>query len=393
MKNIGVFFGSRTTEHDISVITAQLIISGLKGLNYNVTPIYINTSGEWLIDDIFSDIKTFTDPKKDSRHNPKYKKYYLDLEQSNGKMVFRKKGISGKDIEIDLAFPAFHGPYGEDGTMQGLFDMFDIPYVGCGVAASAIAMDKALTKQFFESNNIPTTKFVVFDKNEWEKDKKTVLEEVENKLKFPVFVKPVHLGSSIGISRVGKPNDLAEKIEVAAYYDEKILVEEGVENLMDATCCLIGNEEIITSEIQESVFSSELFDFEEKYLAGGGAQFGKGENGLIIPARLDKKATIEIKKIAEKVYKTLGCSGIARVDFLVDKKSGKYFANEINPLPGTLYHHLWKASGIELPELLEKLICFAEENHKKKKEIHRSFGSSVLSTLNSSKIGSKGIKV
>ncbi|MFA7243955.1 MAG: D-alanine--D-alanine ligase family protein [Patescibacteria group bacterium] len=392
MKTIGVFFGSRSTEHDVSIITGQLIISGLCGLGYDVVPVYITRDGEWMIDESLGKLASFTDPKVRIEEKTSFKQYLLDLQNSRGKMVFKKKGIVGKSITIDLAFPAFHGAYGEDGTIQGLFEMLDVPYVGCDVASSAISMDKALTKQLCEVNGIPTTKYGVFRKKDWDSNKKFIVDRIQ-KMKWPVFVKPVHLGSSIGIAKVKDEKDLENKIEVALYYDDKVLVEEGVDNLMDVTCCIIGNDDLTASELQESVFQAELFDFEEKYLKDGGAQLGKAESGLVIPARLDRGMTKKIQEMAKKVYTSVGCCGIARVDFLLDKKTNEVFANEINPLPGTVYHHLWEKSGVPLHDLLSKLIKFAEEKHAAKKDFTHTFKSALLSGLNSSKMGIKGGKL
>ncbi len=391
--NIGVFFGSRNTEHDISIITGQMVVSGLRGLSHNVIPIYITKKGYWMFGEELGRLNTFTDQSKKIENNEKLTQYVIDLEESHGKIVFRKKGLAGKKVVIDLAFPALHGSYGEDGTIQGLFEMLDIPYIGCGLAASALAMDKAFAKQICQANNIPTTKFVTFGKSDWQEDKGKIIASIKNDLKWPVFVKPVHLGSSIGIAKVKDPSgaDLENKIDVALYYDDKVLVEEAVLDLMDVTCCVIGNEKLQASELQESVFETDLFDFEEKYLKDGGSQLGKSESGLIIPARLDSSVTEKIKEVAKQVYRALGCTGIARVDFLYNKATKEYFANEINPLPGTLYHHLWKETGKELGQLLIELIEFAIERHKRISSLNHSFDSTVLSSLNSSKLGSKKI--
>lgn len=393
MKNIGVFFGSRNTEHDISVITASMIISGLRGIDLNPIPVYIDKDGKWLVGEELGSLRHFTDPDDKTLQNKKFAEYYLDLENSVGRILLRKKGLTGKTIEIELAFPALHGAYGEDGTIQGLFEMFDIPYVGCDVPSSAIAMDKAFTKQFYIANNFPTTKFVVFNKTDWENDSKTIVKQIQE-LHWPVFVKPVHGGSSIGISKIKDKlsKDLVNKIDVAFYYDDKVLVEEGVENLMDVTCCVIGNEEPTASKLQESVFSTDLFDFEEKYLKDGGGQLGNSEKAIQIPARLDDKTTLDIQEMSKHIYKSLGCKGIARIDYLYDKKAKELYANEINPLPGTLYHHLWKESGLGLPELLQKLINYAVENHTNKKKLSHTFKSSVLTSLNSEKLKSKKLK-
>jgi D-alanine-D-alanine ligase len=392
-KNIGVFFGSGSPEHDVSIITGELIIGGLKKLGYQVTPVYITKTGKWMLGEDLGDIKLFSDPSfaKASEGKPSYARYYLDMEESVGKMVFRKKGLIGKSIIVDLAFPALHGSYGEDGTIQGLFEMFGIPYVGCDVPSSAVSMDKALTKIMMRDAGIATTKFVHFLKSDWEKDKQTIISRVQKELTWPVFIKPVHLGSSIGIAKVkpGDDKDLEFRIEVALHYDNKVLVEEGVENVMDVTCCVIGNDVLTPSVLQESVFFSDLFDFNEKYLKEGGAQLGNAQSGLQIPARLDAVTTSAIQNTAKDVYRALGCSGIARVDFLVDKTSNKFFANEVNPLPGTLYHHLWKASGVELGQLLQKLITFAQEKYEQKRSVTFTFESNILKQLGSKKFGSK----
>lgn len=392
IKNIGVFFGSGSAEHDVSIITAQMIISGLKGLGYLVTPIYITKTGKWMLGEDLGNLKLFTDGSKKIEDDKKYFEYYLDLEESIGKMVFRRKGFMARSISVDLAFPALHGTFGEDGTIQGMFEMLGVPYVGCGVPASAISMDKAFTKIIVQNAGIPTTKFIWFTRDEWETNKQSVNQRISESVKYPVFVKPVHLGSSIGIGKASNEKELEQKIEVALFYDQKVLVEEAVENVMDVTCCVIGNHELRASELQESVFNSDLFGFEEKYLKDGGAQTGKAQNSLVIPARLPKETTNQIKETAKQVFKALGCSGIARVDFLVEKETGKFFANEVNPLPGTLYHHLWKASGLELPELLKELIKLAEENYEEKKKVNYTFESSILKNIGFGKLGEGNLK-
>ncbi len=390
--NIGVFFGSGSVEHDISIITAQLIIGGLKGLNYQVTPVYITKSGKWMLGEELGDLKMFADPAKKVEDQIAYQEYYLDMQETIGKMVFKKKGLMGKTITIDLAFPALHGTYGEDGSIQGLFEMFGIPYVGCGVPASAISMDKALTKIMMRDINIPTTKFEYFYKTDWEQDKANIINYKIRNLKFPLMAKPAHLGSSIGIGKAQNQKELEQKIEVALYYDSKVVVEEMVLGLMDVTCCVIGNESPLSSELQESLYALDLFSFEDKYLKDGGAQTGKSQRSVVIPARLSKEITSEIKNIAVKVYKLLECSGIARVDFLVERGTNKFYANEVNPLPGTLYHHLWQASGMELPELLQNLLTFAKEKYEQKKQVNYTFESSVLTNLGSSKFRSNKLE-
>jgi len=376
--NIGVFFGSRSPEHDVSIITAQFIIAGLKGLGHNVIPVYIGRNGLWYISDSLGDIKMFqTDHDLSHFHN-----YTLDLEESKGKMVLKKKGLFGKKIIIDLAFPALHGQNGEDGTIQGLFEMFNIPYVGCDVTSSAIAMDKALTKQFYLGNKIETAAFIAFTSYDWDKQGKEIMKQITNKLDFPIFVKPARLGSSIGITKVNNNEELMEAINVALHYDDKVVVEEGIKNLADLTCAVLGGNDPKASLIQESLFDADFFNYEEKYLNDGGSQLGKAKHNLVIPAQIDSEDAKKIEELSIKIYKLLGCWGTARIDYLYDRANRKIYANEINPLPGTLYHHLWKASGIDFSELLKELIDLALERHQEKGKLLSTFNSSILKKLN-----------
>ena len=387
MTTIGVFFGSRSPEHDVSILTGQLIISGLKKCGYNVIPVYIDKKGKWYSDPKLASMKFFTQNQVDL--DKKLEGFNIDFNKSTGKMV-KQSGFLKSNTVFDIAFPAFHGQNGEDGTFQGLCEILNVPYVGCDVTSSAITMDKVLTKMIYNANNIPTVDFVSLNLNEWRLDKKSVLQKIKS-LSLPVIIKPARLGSSIGISKAKNQKELEFGIEVALHYDEKVIVEKAVEDLMDVTCCLIGNDDPTPSLLQESVFSSGFFSYEDKYLKGGGAQTGKATQSIIIPARLDKKTTKEIQKAAKKAYKIIGCSGIARVDFLYDKKTKKWYANEINTLPGTLYHHLWKKTGIEFEDLLKKLISFAEEKYQKKKQITYTFNSNILTQASSNKLSLKGV--
>lgn len=391
MKTIGVFFGGKSPEHDISILTGQLIISGLRDLgHFNVVPIYISKDGRWFMGEGLGSIQVFQKQMYDMR---KFREYVLDLNASRGILIFRKKGIAHKKISIDVAFPAFHGRNGEDGTIQGLFEMFDIPYVGCDVVSSAIAMDKVLTKLLYQRHALPTVDFVFFEKTQWEKEKQAIMAGIMEKLRWPIFVKPARLGSSIGIAKTKNQKDLEFAIEVALHYDNKVLAENGVENLMDITCAVLGTTTLTPSLLQESVFNSGFFSYEDKYLKAGGVQLGKAENNIVIPARVDAATTQKIQAMAMEAFKILGCSGIARVDFLFDTVKKDIYINEVNTLPGTLYHHLWKKTGIELPELLSRLVDYAQEERKNKDGYISIFESNVLNQADwSQKLYFKGIE-
>ncbi len=387
--NIGVFFGSRSPEHDVSIITGQLIINGLKELNENVIPVYLDKEGKWYVGDELGDINFFK--QKDYKNNlEKFAGYNLVLSETK-KIVLRKNGrLSSKEYAIDMAFPAFHGQNGEDGTIQGLFELLNVPYVGCDVVSSAMTMDKVITKIFYQKFDIPTTNFVYFENNDWVNRKNEILDEIKEKLTNPLIIKPVRLGSSIGISKATNERDLEFNIEVALHYDNKVIVEECVEDLMDVTVAVLGNDSPIASLLQESVFESDFFSYQDKYLEDGGAQLGNAEKSIIIPARLDDETTMQIKDTAINIYKLLGCSGTARVDFLYSKSKKKFYANEINTLPGTLYHHLWKKSGIELKDLLTKLIDFGKDKYNKKEKLTYIFESEILNQANKDKMKLKG---
>lgn len=382
--NVAVLFGGRNTEHDVSIITGELIVKGLTDLGHTVFPVYVSKDGEWFLDEKLSDIDVFKDNNFDTK---KFKRVNVTFVKKEGKSVLKGDGLFAKEYLVDVYFPAFHGVNGEDGSIQGLFQMLGVPYVGCGVFSSSITIDKILTKLFYQRFNIPTTKFIHFTKSEWVNSSDKIIAEIEKNLTWPVFVKPSRLGSSIGISKVKEKTDLIHSIEVALHYDDRVLVEEGVDNLLDLTVCLIGNRDnTIVSEIQQSAFSKDFFSYEDKYLNEGGAQLGNAEKQIVIPAEIEDKVTEEIKSLAQEIYKLFECRGIARVDFLYDKTFNKVYANEINTLPGTIYHHLWKKSGIELGELLTKLLDYAQEEFRVNEKLTLTFNSDILKKANSNKL-------
>lgn len=388
METIGIFFGGKSPEHDISIITGQLVLAGLKELGYSTVPVYISKKGDWFSRVDLGSIDFFRKPRFEAELT-RNKICKLDLRASRGKIVLKKNNVFSREIVIDLVFPAFHGRNGEDGTIQGLFELMNVPYVGCGVVSSAVAMDKVLTKLLFQKFNIPTTDFLYYSNHEWQADKRGIVEEIEKKLAWPLFVKPARLGSSIGIQKVTTHQALEFALEAGFYYDSKVLIEKGVERVVDLTCAVLGNEAPRASLVQETDFEGELFDFSEKYLTGEGSQFGKAQRSIHIPARLDQTTTKQIQYYALTIFKMFECSGIARIDFLYDPQGKKIYSNEINTLPGTLYHHLWEKSGVTLQGLLTELIRFAQERHQQNQKFVTTFSSSVLTNTSSSKLSLK----
>lgn len=382
MKTIAVIFGGRSTEHDVSVVTALAsIIKPLElGKQYKVEAVYIAKDGSWYWDERLKDIKLYQSGEIEDfmRKAPK-----VHLLFDNGLTLVKSSQFAGRKMykKIDAVFPAMHGTYGEDGDLMGLLEMANVPYVGCGVAASAVAMDKILAKQVTGAAGIPSTP--------WKWFKSSLLPHTNVKktvegLKYPLFVKPAHLGSSIGISRVEKDSELANAIEVASHYDNKIIVEQGVENLIEVTLPIIGNDEPIPALLEQPLTKPEdFFDFETKYMQGGkkgkgGAKSSGSQGYSRIPADLPKDLYKKAQDTGLAVYRALGCSGIARIDLLIDSGTGKVYFNEVNPLPGGLYAHNWAKAGISNVDLVQKLVTYAEEAWQAKQNQATSFSTNYL---------------
>ena len=374
-KTIAVIFGGRSAEHDVSIITAHTpIIQSLLAMGqFNVVPVYIGKDGSWYSNKAMNEISFFkTDLKEKLK---KQKQVWLSFEK--GLKLISRSGLSQKSVNIDVVFPAMHGTFGEDGSLMGLLRMAGVPFVGCDIFASAVAMDKALTKQVISAEGIPVVPFVWFTKNDWSSRKEALKKDI-GKLKYPLFVKPVHLGSSIAITKVKNASQLENAIEVAFHYDDKALVEEGIQNLIEVTLPIIGNDELRLGGIERPLNKTEFFDFSDKYLSGGKKSGGVNNQYSEIPADINRKLAEQVEKYGKETYRVLGCSGIARIDFLINSVSGKVYVNEVNTLPGSLYCHNWKKMGVSNIELVTTLINLAEERFKEEQKLTRAFGSDIL---------------
>lgn len=384
MKTIAVIFGGRSAEHDISIVTALgRVIKPLQLTGkYKVEPVYIAKDGSWYWHESLSDITLFTNGKIEA---------FLEKSQPvqvlfNDGLTLVKPGSfkSGKSLKVDIVFPAMHGTYGEDGSLMGLLEMANVPYVGCGLDASVAAMDKVLAKQLAEARNIPVAKYVQVTKDEFETDQDSIAKNIEKSLNYPLFVKPAHLGSSIGINRVVSRDELINAIEVAVHYDNKVVVEQEIPNLVEVTLPIMGNSTLTPALLERPLTSAEdFFDFETKYMQGGkkGGKKGgvKGAQGYSeLPAKLNKDLYKKAEDTALATYRALNCSGIARIDLLIDSKTDQVYFNEANPMPGDLYSHNWQASGISLVELVGKLVDLAIERHAERQKITTAFTTNYL---------------
>jgi D-alanine-D-alanine ligase len=384
METVAVIFGGRSAEHDVSIVTA--LSSVIKPLEltkkYRVEAIYIAKDGAWYCDEKLKDIKLFSSGDIDDfLHKTKP----LAVQFDGGISLVKSSGIGRKQItKIDIVFPAMHGTYGEDGDLMGLLEMAGIPYVGCGPSASVLAMDKVLAKQMAVANDIPVSKFLHFTKTNLEADTNQIVATIIKNLKFPLFVKPAHLGSSIGITRATTEPELRNALEVAAHYDDKVIIEEAVNNLIEVTLPIIGNEQPQPAFLEKPMTQAEdFFDFETKYMQGGKKGSGKGgakgvQGYSQIPADLPKALYEKAEKVGLDVYKALGCNGIARVDMLINSKTSEVYFNEVNPLPGGLYSHNWNKAGVSNIDLVQKLIAFAEERHNAKQSLATTFSTNYL---------------
>lgn len=351
-KNVAVLFGGASTEHEVSRRSAVSVMKNLDETKYNILPIGITKQGEWYI--YLGDInKIFTGEWEKDIQNKKSAVVSPDA-KTKGLLVF--DGDKFEKIALDVIVPVLHGRNGEDGTVQGLFELAGIPYVGCGVLASAACMDKIFTNIVLTSAGIEKAKFAFIYRHDFENRRDEALSYIEQTIgSYPMFVKPSNAGSSVGISKAKTRSELVDAINLALEHDHRILIEESIVG-QEVECAVLGNNEPIASTIGEIEAANEFYDYEAKYVS---------DSGLFIPAHIDESLFEKIKNIAKKAYLAMGCRGLSRVDFFVEKGTGRILLNEINTLPGftsiSMYPKLMADIGIETPNLLDKLIALAEE--------------------------------
>jgi D-alanine-D-alanine ligase len=351
---VGVLFGGRSGEHEVSLISADSVIKALDPAKYEVVPIGISREGRWclgrealkLLPQVL-DQGTPVIPSVDP-HGPKL-------------VPLKPAGNLLAPPQIDVIFPVLHGTFGEDGTIQGLLELAGIPYVGAGVLGSAVGMDKDVMKRLFRDAGLPVVEWVVVLRNEWKQSPARFRKLIETKLGYPLFVKPANLGSSVGISKVHNRRELGPAIDLAARYDRKVIVEIGLD-AREIECSVLGNDQPKASVPGEIVPVNEFYDYEAKYVKEG--------SELLIPAKLSPSETRCVRDLAIRAFRAVDCAGMARVDFLLDRPSGKLFVNELNTIPGftpiSMYPKLWEASGVPYPALLDRLIELALERHREK---------------------------
>lgn len=401
MKKVGVIFGGVTCEHDVSIVTGLQLIENMDKNKYEVIPIYIDSDGEWYTGKELLNItlyKNFEEKKSTLKKGI--------ILPNKPKLMVEGAGLFGKPsyIDLDVVIPAMHGMNGEDGTLQGLLELANIPYTSSGVLGASVGMDKILMKNVFEANGIPVLPYTYFLRGEWEKDKEGVLKKIEETLNYPMFVKPSNLGSSIGISKAKDRDGLINAIEVAIRYDERVIVERGVENLTEVNCSALGRaDDIKVSVCEQPVNWAEFLTFEDKYLHGekssksenkvpAGAKGGMSSMTRKVPADITDEQTKQIQFYTRYAFKVLNSKGVARIDFIIDNDDGKVYINEINTIPGSFAFYLWNYKGeLSYTRLIDELIDIAEREHEEKMKNNYTFKSTIIEKQGAS--GSKGGKL
>jgi D-alanine-D-alanine ligase len=366
---VGVIYGGRSGEHEVSVASAAAVFQNLDPERYLPIAILIDKEGRWALPARPPSISVAADVIQLGRKGisePSREAHLVARPGGDALLTVdrREHGSVVSGLGLDVVFPVLHGPYGEDGTVQGLLELANVPYVGAGVLASAVGMDKAAMKKVFAADHLPICDYEVILAREWRRDERTIMNAVATRLGFPVFVKPANLGSSVGISKARHATELRDAVNLAAEFDRKIVVEAAVPKAREIECSVIGNDEPEASVPGEVVPSREFYDYEAKYLDSG--------SQLLIPAPLSKPQTQKVRELAIAAFRAIDGSGMARVDFLLAGETGLLYLNEVNTIPGFttigMYSKMWAASGLPFPALLDRLIGLALERHAEKQQ-------------------------
>ena len=392
MYNIGVIYGSRTCEHDVSIISALQAAQALDTKNYNITYIYIGREGTWYTGEALADVKFYEhfDAAKLTRVLPA---------GENGKLVLyhlpeKKKLFGGAAAErvavLDVVMPVLHGLNGEDGTLQGMLELFDVPYTSAGVMGSAVGMDKITMKLLFKGCGFPVIEGVWFDRGRWSRERDGVMDECEDKLGFPLIVKPANLGSSIGINIAHDRNQLEDAIETAAAYDHRILVEKAVSPLREVNCSVLGyGDHVETSELEMPVTKEEFLTFRGKYMCNAKGAGGMASQVRLIPAPISEQAAQTVRDLAVRAFRAMDLKGVVRIDFILDENEN-VFINEANTIPGSLAFYLWEPKGVSFSALLDGMVECAFSAWADRKASVFSHDSTLLANIVHGSKGAKG---
>lgn len=388
---VGVFFGGKSVEHEVSVISGLQAYNAFDRDKYEPVPIYITKDNELYTGEAIGDIANY---KNIPALLKKSIRVFLMCEQGKVELIrypMKKLGSSAV-AQIDVAFPVVHGANVEDGSLQGFLRHYNIPLAGCDVEASAVTMDKYVMKAVLKDNGIPVLDCITLNVKEYERDENGAYAKIEERIGYPVIVKPVNLGSSVGIKVAKDQEGLREALEYAFTFGGRVLVERAIMNLREINCAVLGDyEQAHASECEEPISSDEILSYEDKYVAGSksgseGMRTAKRE----LPAKLTPQKREEIRQMAVRTFQVLNCSGVSRIDFMIDRDTDQVYVNEINPIPGSLAFYLWEALGKPYAQLLDDMVGLALKREREEKSVLTSFDSNILQNANLS--GAKGVK-
>lgn len=394
---LGVFFGGKSVEHEVSIITAIQAIENMDKEKYDIIPIYITKDNKMYCGEKVGDIKCYKNIEELLSSSTQ-----VTLAQKDDKVCLIK--CDKKMFEnivydyIDIAFPIVHGTNVEDGTLQGFLKMFNLPYVGCDVTSSAVGMDKYIFKCLLKDNNIPIIDGKCYTADEYNANLDGIINSIEESINYPVIVKPVNLGSSVGIKIAKDRAALEDAVSNAFIYAKKVIVERAVMNLKEVNCSVVGDyEECEASECEEPVKTDEILSFNDKYISGGKKMGVKSDNEksmnagvLKLPAEISSEMRAKIQDLSKRTFKVLGCTGVVRIDFIIDQDTNDVFVNEINTIPGSLSFHLWKATGVKYSDHLDKMINLALKRNREESNMTFSFDSNILAGYENGFGGTKG---
>jgi D-alanine-D-alanine ligase len=382
--NIAVIFGGRSVEHEISVLSALQCIAALDKNKYQVTPIYVSKQGQWYTGKKLLDLENYRDLEQLMIQS---QKSIVNQNAGSGQICKESVGIFSKKqiAAIDIVFPVMHGTYGEDGSLQGLLETMNIPYVGCDVLASAISMDKVTTKMILRSMGILVLDDVWFYAYEWVEAKDTVISKIKAKFSYPLIVKPGNLGSSVGVTAVNNDSELEDAVDLAVSMSQRILVEPKIIKLQEVNCAVLGDHEAVeVSVCEEPIRGEAILSYQDKYLSGAKnktnavASVGMSGAKRKIPAEISGEISAKIQAIAKQAFIALNCNGVVRIDFLIDQNANEVYLCELNTIPGSLAFYLWEAMGISFPALTETLIGLALKRHRENNNLAVSYNTNIL---------------
>lgn len=366
---LGVIFGSRSVEHEVSIVTAWQVMKEADRSKYEIVPIYVDKRGRWLTGPKLEQLESFANlDKVEGNSTPLLASAEKELQVSEPKQSLQS---------IDVAIICCHGTMGEDGTIQGLLELAGVPYQGPGVLGSAVSMDKIVSKQIFESSKIPTLPYVWFDAVDWKTDSKAVIAKA-NTLTYPLYVKPANMGSSVGIEKATDEKSLRKAIEIALNFDRRILIDQSAGDVIEINASVLGFEHPRVSVLEQPIKSDDILSYADKYERGGGKKGGMASLDRRIPAPISSTLTKKIQDAAIRIFQIMDCSGVARIDFFANPSTEEFWVNEVNTIPGSLSFYLWRATDLSFPQLIDELVKTAFERKKAQQHFIRSISTNIL---------------